>query len=268
MSICIAIAVPDGIALAADSQTTWNQTITRAIQRGTNQEFDLAQPINIPVGWSKMTRKLFELKINDVSYGVCFAGAALLNHKTIFAIFKSLERTYQGDGTFDNIVRHLVDGMKAELRRHLNVDNLATAQQVITVEFLISGYVDRDVSRPRVESWIIFSGTLPLDAQGAMLDTGEFQRWTNVVGGQHTFGGCWIGRTEFISHVVTHTNPQLPQIQGQYELLSLADAVDYTKFLVEYTCDFQRFAVMVPDCGKPIISATLTPESYVETIKQ
>jgi hypothetical protein len=266
MSICIAIAVPDGIALAADSQTTWSQTITRAVQRGTNLEFDLAQPINIPVGWSKMTRKLFELKINNTSFGVCFAGTALLNHKTIFAIFKSLERTYAGDGTFDNIVRHFVDGLKAELRRHLNVANLATAASAMTVEFLISGYVDRDVSRPRIESWVVFSGTLPLNPQGAMLDTGEFRKWTNFVNGQYTFGGCWIGRTEFISHLVTHTNQQLPQIQGQYELLSLADAVDYTKFLVEFTCDFQRFAVMVPDCGKPIISATLTPDEYIEQI--
>jgi hypothetical protein len=58
----------------------------------------------------------------------------------------------------------------------------------------------------------------------------------------------------------------MPPIQGQFELLSLADAVDYTKFLVDFTCDYQRFATMVPDCGKPIISATLTPESYDEQI--
>ena len=64
--------------------------------------------------------------------------------------------------------------------------------------------------------------------------------------------GSWIGRTEFISHLVTHQNPTMPPIQGQFELLSLADAVDYTKFLVDFTCDYQRFAIMVPDCGKPI----------------
>lgn len=98
------------------------------------------------------------------------------------------------------------------------------------------------------------------------MTTGEFRKWTNIIDGQHTFGGCWIGRTEFISHLVTHNNPQLPAIQGQYELLSLADAVDYTNFLVDFTCEYQRFAAMVPDCGKPIISATLTPEQYEEQI--
>ncbi len=266
MSICIAIAVPDGIALAADSQTTWNQTITRATQLGTNQEFELAQPISVPISWSKMARKLFEIRINNISYAICIAGTALLNHKTIFSIFKSLQRTYEGDETFDNIVRHFIDGLKNELRKQLNIENLATASTVLNVDFIISGYVDGDVSRPKIESWIVFSGTLPLESRGDVLNTGEFRRWTNVVEGQHTFGGCWIGRTEFISHIVTHHNPKMAPIQGQYELLSLADAVDYTKFLVDFTCDYQRFAIMVPDCGKPIISATLTTDNYVEQI--
>lgn len=265
MSICIAIAVPDGIALAADSQTTWNQTINQATQRGTNQLFDLAQPINIPISWSRMARKLFHLKFNDKSYAVCIAGTALLNHKTIYSIFKGLEKSYQGDGSFDTVVRHYIDGIKAELRKQLNVENLETAQTVLNVEFIISGYVDQDVSKPRIESWIVLSGTIQIDG-GGQLNTGQYCKWTNFVNGQHTFGGCWIGRAEFISHLVTHNNPQMPPIQGQYELLSLADAVDYTKFLVDFTCDYQRFAIMVPDCGKPIISATLTPDNYEEEI--
>ena len=80
------------------------------------------------------------------------------------------------------------------------------------------------------------------------------------------YGGTWIGRTEFVTHIVNHKNEKLPSISGQYELMSLSDAIDYTKFLVEFTCDFQRFAVVVPDCGRPIISATLTPEGYSEII--
>lgn len=265
MSICIAIAVPDGIALAADSQTTWNQTINQAIQRGTNQLIDLAQPLNIPIGWSKMTRKLFNLKIQDNTYAICIAGAALLNHKTIYSIFKILEKSYQGDGSYDNVVRHFIDGIKAELRKQLKIEDLSTAQTVLSVEFIVSGYVDNDVSKPRIESWIVLSGTVQIQG-GGQLKTGELNKWTNIENGEHTFGGCWIGRAEFISHLVTHNNTQMPPIQGQYELLSLADAVDYTKFLVEFTCDYQRFAAMVPDCGKPIISATLTPEQYEEEI--
>ena len=53
MTIGIAIAVPDGIALAADTQTTWNRTILRAKDKATGQEVELAEPISIPVGWSQ-----------------------------------------------------------------------------------------------------------------------------------------------------------------------------------------------------------------------
>jgi hypothetical protein len=265
MSICIAIAVPDGIALAADSQTTWNQTITQAAQLGTNQIFELAQPINIPISWSRMARKLFNLKIANNSYAVCVAGTALLNHKTIYSIFKRLEKSYEGDGSYDTIVRHFIDGLKTELRKQLNVEKLETACTILTIEFIISGYYEMDVSKPRIESWTVLSGTIQIEG-GGQLTTGEFKKWTNIVNGEHTFGGCWIGRAEFISHLVTHNNSQMPPIQGKYELLSLADAVDYTKFLVDFTCDYQRFAAMVPDCGKPIISSTLTPEYYEEQI--
>ena len=47
-------------------------------------------------------------------------------------------------------------------------------------------------------------------------------------------------------------------------MMTLADAVDYTRFLIEYVCDFQRFAIMVPDCGRPITLSTLTPGQYDE----
>ena len=265
MSICIAIAVPDCIALAADSQTTWNQTISQVTQLGTNQLIDLAQPITIPIGWSKMTRKLFNLKIHDNTYAICIAGTALLNHKTIYSIFKTLEKNYQGDISFDSVVRYFIDGLKAELRKQLNIEDLSTAQAVMSVEFIISGYIDHDVSKPRIESWLVFSGIIQMQG-GVTLTAGELCKSTNIVNEQHTFGGCWIGRTEFISHLVTHKNSQMPPIQGQYELLSLADAVDYTKFLVDFTCEYQRFAAMIPDCGKPIISSTLTPEYYDEQI--
>jgi len=63
MTIAIAIAVPDGIALAADTQTTWQQTITKAKEKASGNEFELEQPIIQPVGscraprWRLTTRR-------------------------------------------------------------------------------------------------------------------------------------------------------------------------------------------------------------------
>ena len=41
MSVGIAIAVPDGIAMAADTQTTWNQVVTKAKEKSSGKEFEL-----------------------------------------------------------------------------------------------------------------------------------------------------------------------------------------------------------------------------------
>lgn len=127
MSIGIAIAVPDGIALAADTQTTWSNIILRAKDKKTGNEFDLAEPIAVPVGWSQCARKLFSVVLGGKTYAIITACEANLNQ-------------------------------------------------------------------------------------------------------------------------------------------TVADAVDYTRFLVAFTCDFQRFAIMVPNCGRPISSATLTPESFEEKV--
>jgi len=264
VSIGIAIAVPDGIALAADTQTTWQQTITKAKEKSTGKEFELEQPIVKPVGWSRIARKLFHLDINGVRYTIATAGESQLNLKTMFAVFTSGAKQYEGESTITSVSQYFIDYLKNELasQHSCSIDELR--QKPINVcEYILAGYEDQDVAKPVLESHIVFSGTVTID--GKKNDSGHFMKWTNVTQGSR-YGSCWIGRTDFITHIVKHNNPQLPQISGQYHLMTLADAVDYTRFLVEFTCDFQRFAVMVPDCGRPIISATLTPEGYNEQV--
>lgn len=261
MTIAIGIAVPDGIALAADTQTTWHQTITKAKDKASGKEFELEQPIVQPVGWSRMAQKLFKLTFADTKFAVCIAGAASLNRKTMYAIFKSLEHSYSGNADFKEIGEHLVAGLKEELKQHHSVDDLSKAPNLLC-PFILAGFEDGDVSKPHLESHLVFSGKLV--TQGTEDLSSHILRWhTNPA---DRYGGCWIGRAEFISHIINHKNTELPQISGQFHLMTLADALDYTRFLVEFTCDFQRFAVMVPDCGRPIISATLTPEEYTSEV--
>ena len=261
MTIAIAIAVPDGIALAADTQTTWNQTILKAKQKGTNEEFELAEPIVVPVGWSKMTRKLFSLKFDENNFAICTAGAARLNSKTMYAIFKSLEKSYQGELNYNEIIDYIVEGIKEQFRLHYETNDISNAEKN-RIYFIIVGYENEDVSKPRIEQHIVFSGDITHN--GCQDSSGHIKIWGND--DRSRYGGTWIGRTEFVTHIVKHENEKLPAISGQFENMSLSDAVDYTKFLVDFTCDFQRFAIMVPDCGRPIISATLTPEGYSEEI--
>lgn len=264
MSIGIAIAVPDGIALAADTQTTWNNIILRAKDKKTGNEFDLAEPIAVPVGWSQCARKLFSVVLGGKTYAIITAGEANLNHKTMYAIFRSATKKYSGNGTYDDVVHYFVDQLKIELCAAFSATpNTLSSSPLKICEFILAGFEEDDVAKPAVESHLVFSGQLNVD--GKPNNSGHLKKWSNR--NQPTrYGGCWIGQAAFISHIVNHANKDLPPISGQFEMMTVADAVDYTRFLVAFTCDFQRFAIMVPNCGRPITSATLTPESFEEKV--
>jgi len=264
MSIGIAIAVPDGIALAADTQTTWNQTIIKAKDKNTGKDFDLAEPIIVPVGWSKMAKKLFSLNLAGKNYAFITAGMAHLNTKSMFAIFQSGAHKYKGDGSVDNVTQYFIDYLKTEISHHLSCSTTELKNKPINVsEFILTTYEENDVAKPVIESHLVFSGILKIN--GNQNDSGYLLKWSNKKQ-PNRYGGCWIGRSEFITHVVNHKNTNLPQISGQFGMMTLSDAIDYTRFLIEFTCNFQRFAIMVPDCGRPVASITLTPEGFEEKI--
>ena len=128
MTICIAMVVPDGIALAADTQISWNKTITKAINKDTGEEFELQTPIEIPMGWSKMAKKLFPLTFGGVKYAACIAGSALLNSKTMYAIFKSLEKTYDRNLNYNDIINYYIEGIKNQLRIQYNIENISSIE--------------------------------------------------------------------------------------------------------------------------------------------
>jgi len=264
MSIGIAIAVPDGIAIAADTQTTWNKIITKAKEKRSGNEVELAEPITIPVGWSRMARKLFSVNMKGTTYAVITAGMAHMNSKSMYAVIHSAAPTYQGSSKIDDVSEFIRDHLKNELSEQLACAPEELAAQPINVcEIILATYENNNVAKPVIESHLVFSGTININDKPN--GSGHFLKWSNRTQ-PNRYGGCWIGRSEFITHIVNHKNLKLPPISGQFGMMTLADGVDYTKFLVEFTCDFERFAVMVPDCGRPITSSTLTPEGYHEEV--
>lgn len=261
MPICIAIAVPEGIVVSTDSQITWFQNIERAIQKDSKEQFELDTPIISPVSSSRMSHEPFSVTAAGNHFAICLAGAAFINQKHTRLLFKTLEKDYQGNGNYEHVLRYYIEGIKAHLKEQFAVRNLSDASQTINVDFIMCGYDNGDIFKPRIESWCIFSGKIRLE-NDTHLETGELKKFSNFDSGKYSYAGCWIGRTEFISLIYNTTNQSLPPIIGQFETFSVTDALDLCKFLVEFTCDYQRFAVMVPDCGKPMIAGILTPEGY------
>lgn len=257
MTIAIAIAVPDGIALSADSQTTWNQNITTVKVKNIIEFVELEAPISQPVGWSMGARKLFSFDYGTHKGAILTAGIASIGNRTSRSVFKKLEQECPKTDNCEEVTEFLAKGIKTEMKANYQVDDLSKTT-ISALEFVFISFEKGDITKPFISSNLVFSGTLSID--GKLDSSGQFNRWRNIP--PNLYGGCWIGETEFINHIVNHKNPQLPPISGQYHLMTLEDAVSYTKFLAEFTCDFQRFAIMVPTCGKPVVSAILTPEGF------
>lgn len=259
MTIGIAIAVPDGIALAADTQTFWSKEITKVKAKGIEEPVELEKAIIQPVGWSPGAKKLFPFEYGENGKhkgAILTAGISSIGNRTARAVFKRLEMECHNIDGCEEVVRFLGDGIKAELLEVYQVDELSKAP-ISVLEFVFTSFENKDITKPFISSNLVFSGTLNID--GTPNTSGHYRRWQNP---PNQYGACWIGRTEFVAHIVNHTNKRLPRISGQYHLMTLADAVSYAKFLAEFTCDFQEFAAMVPDCGKPVVSSILTPDEF------
>jgi hypothetical protein len=265
MTIGIAIAVPDGIAMCADTQTTWNQEITQVKIKGHDDPVELKQPIRQPIGWSRGAKKLFSFNYGSHKGAILTAGMASIGSRTSRAVFKKLEQQCPELDSCDEVVEFLVQGLREELREFHQVDDLSQAP-ISIFQFVFASFEEKDITRPYLSSNVIFSGTLNIDNKPN--SSGHILRWRNSVESPGRYNACWIGQTEFVTHIVNHKNPNLPPISGQFQMMTLEDAVNYTKFLAEFTCDFQRFAVMVPDCGRPVASAVLVPEEFRYVINE
>lgn len=256
MTIAIAVAVPDGIALAADTQTTWTREITQAKVKGINEPVTLETPFRQPIGWSSGARKLFPFDYGSHKGAIITAGTALIGDLSARAVFKKLEQQCPKTDSCEEVVQFLANGIKNELRAAFQVNDLAKSP-IVVLEFVFASFENNDITKPYLSSNVVFSGTLVIN--GVANTSGHIQRWHNSPG---RYSACWIGRPEYIAHIVNHNNPNLPPISGQYHFMTLEDAINYATFLAEFTCDFQNFAVTVPDCGKPVVAAVLTPEAF------
>jgi hypothetical protein len=254
-TIALALAVPDGIAFAADTQTTWNQTITSAKEKGTDREVELAAPIVIPVGASRLSRKLFSLSIGGATYGVAVSGTALIDNKTPYSILRSLEKAYRGDNSYDEVLAFLIEGLKADL----SVSDLLEASQFLPITLILGGYEGGAISKPILRVVFIYSGKPQWAIAGESAQSRLVKRG-NDRGLQHL-----LDRSRRVRGA--HRLPQQSRTPGNVWQLFAVHSVrrlNYVRFLAENTCDFQRFATMVPDCGRPVLTATLTPEGFVE----
>jgi hypothetical protein len=155
MSIGIAIAVPEGIILSADSLVVLDQIVTHARDKQSKKDVELEKPIRIPIGYSKKVRKIFPLRIGNTLYAVCVSGSTVINGRNVSEIIKSSEKEVEEEQGFAGIADYLVNTITSEFRKESKEDDLSKAKANV-VSFILAGFKNNDSAKPIIESHIVF----------------------------------------------------------------------------------------------------------------
>lgn len=262
MTIGIAVVVPDGIALAADSLNTWMTAISKC-QTKQYGEAELAKPIVVASGSASGARKLFPFSYGKNGQGkgaVLISGEATLGQHSVKSIFKNLELSdaIRKTTDCDKVFSLIVAGLKDSLRQAFAEGRPLKEGPSRSMAFAFCSFRDGVIIKPFLRAATVFSGVRRAAGQPDN-DTGEFIFFDIQ---DKPTGWAAVGETQYVSHLLSHKNPDLPPISDQWSLMTLAEAVDYVRFLVGFTCDYQRFAIVPKTCGGKVVTAILTPDEF------
>ncbi len=243
MTMNVTVRVPDGIVIASDSLASQqNQLRLRPAKKkhtcgscGNEEEvsFDEPPPIGVPVNSSPLANKLFYLG----QFGVAFHGAAAVGGRTLCNHVLNYVHT---DWAPTKTVRAVSDDLSTilheALKKELGGDLGKLPEGATPLGFQIAGYNENDLD----------SGSTFMVAIGRDVKVEDTSGPAGVA-----FGG--------IVDVANRLYRRLmPTDDVSLELMTLPDAVDYARFLIRTTADYQRFAKMVPVVGGPIDIAVIT----------
>ncbi len=245
MTINISIRVPDGVVIAADSLATSLMSVKANVTVppvkcgacGSDVSGQVVQmpPFGVPGNSTPLASKLFY--VGD--FAVTFFGTSSLNGRSIFNHVMVFRTTIFRP---DMQLGDLADGLAAQLSAAVAADkNLKkTGPGTTIVGFQVSGYDDADVDVGRTT--VV---TIAADAKPSRQD--QKREYGITVTGQQTVVGklfAAVGGT--------------PSPQPNFTNMTLPDAIDYARFLVQTTSDYERFAEMVPTVGGPTEIALVT----------
>lgn len=236
---------PDGIVIAADSLATAQNLIEFAID-----SFDIECPnchnqvtnnnvkipsasIHIPFSASSYTQKL--MRLNN-AFSLSFFGKGVLDSKSIYYHV----RTMQQEETFDNgeiayIAEIIQQRMESLLRKDFPNYKKEAPDKWYPLGFHLNGY-----EGDQCVTYEIFIGK------------DSFSR-------KQSQTGCTLGGEMRIVQKLWEIGKNNPRQSIKYGLLSLQDAIDLSKFFIETTGNFQRFASEIQTVGGDIDIALITP---------
>jgi len=163
--------------------------------------------------------------LKTVNVGISSCGDAIIGDKTVVDFLRIFEiKVVQSDDNVESVANKMFSYLK-----DLNVTN--------SVLFFIGGYKDDEPHVYYVRS--------------DMIERYNYDKTNNSI----TYGGCFEGQREAIDKAFGGDN----QIQINWYIMPLKDAIEISRFFVEFTIKYQAFEnTKVATCGGPIDTLVIT----------
>jgi len=242
MTLVVSLRIPDGLVLAADSQSTTVgkfglKADIKALCPSCKNEIELKNlqmpPLPIASSTHSFAQKLFPFKDK---FGVASFGAGILNKKTIFYHVENLqEKNKKKDfETVSDVAEEFKIYFDDQLKKQIpNIEKMP--KEVYPLGFQIVGY-DNDEGKTK---------------EVLIGNKSKINEYKGI--------GCTVSGDRYVVSNLWDLKKIDPGKIIIYETLSLQDAVDYAEFLIETTARYQRFANIIPTVGGEIDVALITP---------
>lgn len=259
MTLNVSLRVPDGIVIASDSLSTLTQAINQKLtvtgkceKCGEITEIKDAQapPMTVPSSTWPYTQKLFPVKDR---FGLAIYGWGFVNDRSIYNHMIDLVPKFPAEAESDNdffgtlsdfIVKYFHGQLVAQLQKmELSID--LQPDDWFPFGFQFAGFARDDKGEPVSRTHLIAIGKkTKVDVYDEI--------------------GCTISGDPTVVNMLW----EAPSHRLNLASFSLQDAVDYAKFLIRTTSDYQRFSGNMPTVGGDIDIALLTNHRGFQWIAQ
>lgn len=244
MTINVSVRVPDGIVVASDSLASSFLQLQQQIQIGPPKCHQcgadqppgvVTAPISVPGGSTPLATKLFYVG----NYAVTAFGAARINGRSMYNhVMMFVTTALKGDMPLMDVA----EGLSAQLQDAINKDPQCQRAKPGTPVggFQVCGYDADDIDMGRIAIVALRIGKDP-----------------EIKLQEQRYGVVVTGNNE-ITNMLFNVPAGGKSVQPSYDNMTLPDAIDYARFLVQTTSDYHRFANMQPMVGGPTDIALIT----------
>jgi hypothetical protein len=258
MTLNVSLRVPDGIVLAADSLSTLSQAINQMVtvtgkceKCGQMTEIKDAQapPMTVPSSTWPYTQKLFPVKDR---FGLATYGWGFVNNRSVYNhmidLVPKLPTEQEGEDFFqvlsDFVVKYFHDQLISQLTK-MQLPVELQPDDWFPFGFQFVGFARSADGEPVSRTHLIAIGKkTKIDVYDEI--------------------GCTISGDPTVVNMLWNA----PSHRLNLASFSLQDAVDYVKFLIRTTSEYQRFSGNMPTVGGDIDIALLTNHRGFQWIAQ